>query len=124
VASVERRIEALEAKRAMAVPDPQARDAEQERVVNDFMVRALDAMASIKRAPIDREPYRYGLKKLREEGPMAIAAHVAALANLEHEDEAAARQLLEEKTRERSVDPVPLEELIETFAILAAHAEG
>jgi hypothetical protein len=64
---------------------------------------ALDAMAHIRRAPIDREEWRYEVEKLKDRGPFAIACHVAALAHLEHPDEERAREILEEVEAERGI---------------------
>ncbi len=53
------------------------------------------------RAPIDRPEWRYEVEKLKDQGPFAIAYHVAALAHLEHSDEERAREILEEVEAER-----------------------
>ena len=118
MAGIEKRIADLEAVFAGATRDPQARAVERERLVSDFAGRTLDAMASIRRAPIDPESYRYSLKKIGGEGPMTIAAHVAALAHLEHEDETAARAILGEKVKKRGLNLAPFEKLIDAFAVL------
>jgi hypothetical protein len=117
VASLEKRIEALEAQFASS-SEAAASTGERERLVRVFAGRALDAMARIRRAPIDEEPYRYHVEKLRGESPVTVAAHVAALAHLEHEDEAAAREILAEKVKKRDLNPAPLEKLIDAFAVL------
>ena len=117
MAGIERRIEALEAQFA-ASSEAAASTGERERLLKKFAYRALDAMARIRRAPIDEEPYRYSVEKLRGESPVTVAAHVAALAHLEHEDEAAARAILEEKARERDLSPARHEKLIDAFAVL------
>ena len=113
MASIERRIEALEAAYAEPAADGTGG---RERLVSDFSRRALDAMAKIRRAPIDPEPWRYGVEKLRGESPMTVLAHVAALSALEHEDEREARGLLESMERERGLDPSRHERLLEVFA--------
>ena len=117
--SIRRRLDRLEEKSgyqrtplAGSQPDP---GAERERVVDEFINRALEAMASIKRGDVDPDPCRYSLQKLEGEGPMTVAAHVAALAWLEHEDEAGAHEILSDKMRQRGLAPVPLEMLIDTF---------
>ncbi len=111
--SIEKRIEALEAAfGAKDAPDT----GERERLVDAFSRRALEAMASIRRAPIDEEPYRYNVEKLRGESPVTVAAHVAALAALEHEDEDEAREILADLERERDLDPARHERLLEVFA--------
>jgi hypothetical protein len=117
VAGLEKRIADLEAQFA-ASSEAVASTGERERLLEKFVHRALDAMASIRRAPIDAEPYRYSVEKLRGESPVTVAAHVAALAHLEHEDEAAARAILEEKARERDLSPARHEQLIDLFAVL------
>jgi hypothetical protein len=113
VASIERRIEVLEA--AYAGPAASG-TGEREKLVSDFARRALDAMASIRRAPIDAERWRYGVEKLRGESPMTVLAHVAALSALEHEDEEEARELLAGMERERGLDRARHERLLEVFA--------
>jgi hypothetical protein len=111
VASLERRIEALE--RAYAGPAARG-TGEREKLVGVFCRRALDAMASIRRAPIDEERYRYSVEKLRGEAPVTVLAHVAALAHLGHEDEA--REILEDLEQDRDLDPARHERLLEVFA--------
>ena len=66
------------------------------RLLEDFFRRALDAVAHVRRAPIDAERWRYTLEGLRDEAPVTVAAYVAALTNLRHPDEAGARGLLAE----------------------------
>ena|SRR3712207_1888636 len=72
------------------------------------MAQTLDAMAHIRRAPIDRPEWRYEVEKLKDRGPFAIACHVAALAHLEHSDEERAREILEEVEAERGIEDSPL----------------
>jgi hypothetical protein len=59
-----------------------------------FLARVLDAMAHVRRAPIDAERWRYTLEGLRDEAPASVAASVAALASLRHPDEDGAREIL------------------------------
>ena len=112
MASIERRIEALEAAHA----GPAASGGGREKLAGVFSRRALDAMASIRRAPIDEEPWRYNVEKLRGESPVTVAAHVAALAGLGHEDEEEAREILAGMEAERGLDPRRHERLLEVFA--------
>jgi hypothetical protein len=62
------------------------------------------------------------VEKRRGESPVTVAAHVAAFADLGHEDEA--REILADLERERGLDPSLQEGLIEAFAALARGAEG
>ncbi len=122
MANIEKRIEALEAAFAQKPPADSAAGA-RERLVREFNSRALNAMASIKRAPINPEQYRYSIEKLRGASPIVVAAHVAVLAALEHEDEDEARVILADLERERDLDPALHEKLLEMIARLteAAH---
>jgi len=70
------------------------------RLREDFFRRALDAMAHVRRAPIDAERWRYSLEGLRDEPPVTVAAYVAALATLSHPDEGGARELLAKRADE------------------------
>ncbi len=112
--SIEKRISDLEAAHARA--SAPADHSRKERVIDDFIGRTLDAMASIKRAPIDHENVRYTCARLRGLGPLPIATHVAALAALEHEDEDEAREILARTTEERGVSLETMEKLIDGFA--------
>jgi hypothetical protein len=66
-------------------------DTARERLLSDFTVRALDAMAHVRRASIDDPRWRYTLEGLRDESPFTLAAYVAALTALRHPDEGEAR---------------------------------
>ena len=68
-------------------------------------------MAHVRRAPIDAERWRYSLEGLRDESPVTVAAHVAALATLRHPDEGGAREILAERAEEGT-----LPELVGAFA--------
>lgn len=115
--SIEKRISELEAAHARASASEAAADhSRKERVIDDFIGRTLDAMASIKRAPIDHENVRYTCARLRGLGPLPIATHVAALAALAHEDEDEAREILARKAEERGVRLETMEKLIDGFA--------
>ncbi len=112
--SIEKRISDLEAAHARtAAPADHSR---KERVIDDFIGRTLDAMASIKRAPIDHEDVRYTCARLRGLGPLPVAAYVAALAALGHEDEDEAREILAQRVEERGVSLETMEKLIDGFA--------
>ena len=54
-----------------------------------------------------------------------MAAYLCALRDQGHEDEARAREILEEKTGEaEGVDPATLEKLMDAFAALASRARA
>ncbi len=110
--SIEKRISDLEAAHARAPAD----HSRKERVIDDFIGRTLDAMASIKRAPADHEDVRYTCARLRGLGPLPVAAYVAALAALGHEDEDEAREILAQRVEERGVSLETMEKLIDGFA--------
>ncbi|GEM_PF-2671670 len=112
--SIEKRISDLEAAHARA--SAPADHSRKERLIDDFIGRTLDAMASIKRAPIDHENVRYTCARLRGLGPLPVATHVAALAALGHEDEDEAREILARKAEERGVRLETMEKLIDGFA--------
>lgn len=121
--SLGRRIEALEASLACSEAEPAGGvSPERELLAREFMRRSLEALASIRRAPIDPEPHRYSARKLRGQSPVTVVAHVAALAHLEHEDEDEARRILAELVEERGLDPAPHEKLIGMFARFAERA--
>jgi hypothetical protein len=111
VASLERRIEALE--RAYAGPAARG-TGEREKLVGVFCRRALDAMASIRRAPIDGGATATPSRSCGVRPPVTVLAHVAALAHLGHEDEA--REILEDLEQDRDLDPARHERLLEVFA--------
>lgn len=76
------------------------------------MQKAIDALARIKRAPIDEERWRYDVEELRSESPVDAAAYVAALACLKHEDEDEARAIFEARLEERNADGATLKKLV------------
>ncbi len=117
--SIEKRIEALEAAHARSADTSSGAG---EHLGFDFAKRALDALARIRRAPIDAEWWRYRVEKLEGESPVTVAAHVAALAALDHPDEEAAREILADLERERGLDPDRHEKLISGFAVLVGRA--
>ncbi len=100
--SLDRRIEALEKLYAKSTAEEHtAAERGRKELVSKAMAQTLDAMAHIRRAPIDRPEWRYEVEKLKDREPFAIAYHVAALAHLEHSDEERAREILEEVEAER-----------------------
>ena len=110
--SLEQRIETLA---RLIHPPEETGDAHRRQLVSEFTRRVLDAMASIRRSPIDPEQYRYSVEKLRQESPATVAAYVCALAHLEHEDEAEAREILGERTGDENVGLATVEKLVDTF---------
>jgi hypothetical protein len=109
VASLDRRIEALEKLYTSSTAEEHtAADRGRKELIHKAIHGALDAMVSIKRAPIDQPEWRYEVEKLKDRGPFAIACHVAALAHLEHPDASRARGILEEVEAERGIEGSPL----------------
>ena len=90
--SVRRRLEKLEG--LLAEQRELRTGGAKGRLLEDFFRRALDAVAHVRRAPVDAERWRYTLEGLRNEAPVTVAAYAAALANLRHPDEAGARGIL------------------------------
>jgi uncharacterized protein YhdP len=89
-----------------------------------FLWRALDAMAHIKRSSIDPVKWRYSVEKLRQQSPATVAAYLCVLRDQEHEDEARAREILEQRAKDESVDLAALEKLMDAFAVLASRARA
>jgi hypothetical protein len=89
-----------------------------------FLWRALDAMAHVKRSSIDPEQWRYSVEKLRQQSPATVAAYVCVLRDQDHQDEARAREILEQRARDESVEMADLEMLMEAFAALASRARA
>lgn len=119
--SIERRIEALEASFAGSASPGGA--GARERLVEDFARRTLDAMAHVRRGPVDAPPWAYDVEGLRAESPVTVAAYVAALAALGHEDEGEAREILEDLESSRGLDPARHGALIDAFAGLVEQLE-
>jgi hypothetical protein len=97
-------------------------DTARKRLLWDFIGRALDAMAHVRRARIDDPQWRYSLDGLRDESPMALAAYVAALTALRHPDEDNARELLGTVAVEQGADAQELWEYVDSFARFASFA--
>ena len=89
-----------------------------------FLWRALDAMAHVKRSSIDPVKWRYSVEKLRQQSPATVAAYVCVLRDQEHEDEARARKILEQRAKDESVEMAALEKLMDAFAALASRARA
>jgi hypothetical protein len=89
-----------------------------------FLWRALDAMAHVKRSSIDPVKWRYSVEKLRQESPATVAAYVCVLRDKEHEDEARACEILEQRAKDEGVEMAELEMLMEAFAALASRARA
>jgi hypothetical protein len=96
---------------------------EDERLRKKFMHTALDAMASIKRAPISEPPWKYEVAKLHEKSPFDVAAYVAALSGLDHEDEDEARGILAKKLEEQDIDAAHFERLTNLMVAMFAEAK-
>ena len=109
MASLDRRIEALEKLYASSTAEERsAAERGRKDLVSKALHGALVAMAHIRRAPIDREGWRFKVGNLRDLEPFTIACHVAALAHLEHSDVERAREILEEVEAERGIEGSPL----------------
>ncbi len=116
MASLDRRIQQLEELYASSTAEERSTaDRSHEKLVSKAIHGTLDAMAHIRRAPVDEEPWRYAVEKLRGRGPFAIACHVAALAHLEHSDEERAPEILEEVEAERGIEDSPLWAMIDSL---------
>ena len=90
-----------------------------ERLLWNFNVRALDAMAHVRRARIDDPRWRYTLDGLRDKAPFALAAYVAALTALRHPDEGEASELLATVAVEQQVEAQALWKCVDSFARFA-----
>lgn len=119
--SLDKRIELLEQR---IRPLEEASDASRRQHVHEFLRRALDAMAHVKRSSIDPEQWRYSVEKLRQQSPTTVAAYVCVLRDQEHEDEARAREILEQRANDEGVEMAELEMLMEAFAALASRARA
>jgi hypothetical protein len=121
VGSIEKRVEALEKLYHERGAEERATGSfAREELVRRWWVSTLNAMASIRRAPVDPPQWRYEVGKLRDNSPFAIATHVAALATLEHPDEDEARRILSEVEAKRSIEDSPLWEQIERMVAAMA----
>jgi len=97
VASLERRLRDLEAVYARSPRGPSDTNA------REFVSGVLAAIASVRRAPIDRPPHGYEIEKLHALKPFFLAQYVAALTLLRHEDADEVRELLAEKAGDDAV---------------------
>jgi uncharacterized protein YhdP len=116
--SIVKRIESLEQR----IRPLEETGAEADR--RQFLWRALDAMAHVKRSSIDPEQWRYSVEKLRQESPATVAAYVCVLRDQNDEDEARAHEILEQRAKDESVDLASLEKLMDAFAALASRARA
>ncbi len=116
MASLDKRVEALERLFAESTAEERAvANRSREELVSKAMHGTLDALAHLRRAAVDKEPWRYSVEKLKDRGPFAIACYVAALAHREHPDEERAREILEEVEAERGIEDSPLWALIDSL---------
>jgi hypothetical protein len=122
--SIDRRIEALEklygtsaAERSSAV------ERAREELGRQALFRTLDALAHIKRAPIDRPQWRFDVEKLRDESLFTIACYIVALAHMQHLDEQRAREILEESEAEWEIEDTPLWTLISELERVFDHMQ-
>jgi hypothetical protein len=107
--SLDKRIEALEKLYASGIAEERsAAERGRKELIHKANNGALDAMANIKRAPINRLEWRYEVEKLKDRGPFAIACYVAALAHTQHPDEERGREILKEVEAERGIEESPL----------------
>ena len=119
--SLDKRIELLEQR---IRPLEEASDANGLKHVHEFLRRALDALAHVKRSSIDAEQWRYSVEKLRQENPETVAAYVCVLRDQKPQDEAPAREILEQRAEDESVEMTDLEMLMEAFAALASRGRA
>jgi hypothetical protein len=120
---VRRRLERLEASPLLTTRrnDPTAA---REKLLWDFTVRALDAMAHVRRASIDEPRWCYTLEGLRDKPPFTLAGYVAAISTLRHPDEGEARKLLGIVAVEQEVEAQTLWEYVDSFARFASFARS
>ena len=119
--SIERRIQDLE---RLVRPSEEAVDAHRRQLVREFLRQALDALAHVKRSPIDPEQWRYSVERLRDESPATVAAYLCVLRELGHEDETRARDILEERATDENANLAALEKLMDAYADLASRARA
>ena len=123
--SIEKRIEALEECYRTSEAGQRAATAtrEREELRRRVWSSTLNAVAWIRRAPVDPPQWRYEVGKLRDKSPFAIATHVAALAALEHPDEDEARLILAEAEAERGIEDSPLWKMIDNMVAAMERTE-
>jgi hypothetical protein len=108
--SIDKRLENLE---RLVRPSVEAGGTDMRQPVREFLGQA-----------IDPERWRYSVEKLRAESPATVAAYVCALRERGHEDEARARDILEERATDEDVDLAALEKLMDAYAALASRARA
>jgi hypothetical protein len=113
---LDKRIEALEKLYHSSTDEEHyAAEVAREELSRKAWAGTLNALAHIKRAPIDRPQWRYEVENLKDEGPFAIACYNAALTHKEPPDEERAREILEEVVAERGLEGDPLWTMIESL---------
>jgi hypothetical protein len=119
---LDKRIEALEKLYHTSYSNEEhyAAEVTREELSRKAWAGTLNALAHIKRAPIERAPidrpqWRYEVENLKDKGPFAIACYIAALTHKEHPDEERAREILEEVVAERGLEGDPLWTMIESL---------
>jgi hypothetical protein len=110
--SIDRRIEALEKLCGSSAEGHSSAERSREELLDKSWGGALDALAHLKRAPVDDEKWRFDVERLRDESPFTTACYVAALAHKEHPDEERGREILEEAVAGRELEGAPLWEMI------------
>jgi hypothetical protein len=122
VGSLDRRVEALERLYHSSTDDEEHSVAERSReeLSRKAWVGTLDAIAHIRRAPIDKpSAWRYEVESLKDKGAFAIACYVAALTDLGHPDEERAREILEESDHaEQESEGLPLWAMIDDLVAM------
>jgi hypothetical protein len=114
--SLSRRLQQLEELYHMsAAEESTAATRSREELVSKAMHGTLDALAHLRRASVDKEPWRYSVEKLKDREPFTIACYIAALAHKEHPDEERAREILEEPVAEQELEGAPLWAMIDSL---------
>jgi hypothetical protein len=94
--SLERRIQQLEELYHTHAAEGRAEAAHtREELTRKAMTGTLNAIAHIRRGPIDPERWRFDVEELSGESLFAIACYIAALSHMHHPDEERAREILE-----------------------------
>jgi hypothetical protein len=112
VGGLDKRIEALERLYHSTAEERTAAERSREELLDKSWVGALDALARLKRAPVDDEKWRFNVERLREESPFTTACYIAALAHEEHPDLLRAREILVDTVAEQELEGAPLWEMI------------